>query len=112
MHPIYQLKETRLEERHKDWLGREVRDRYGRHLGHVKEILVEERSLEQAIQEDNDVRGWTARADFVIVGVETGLLGRLHSQHTVLLPVDMVQEQDGALVADEDGDEIRTALLA
>ena len=112
MHPIYQLKETHLEEGHKDWVGREVRDRYGRHLGHVKEILVEERTLEQALAEDRDPRGWAARADFIVVGVETGLLGRLRAQHTVMLPIDTVQQRDRILVADEDGDEIRTALRA
>ena len=112
MHPVYPLKETRLEERHKAWIGREVRDHYGRHLGHVKEILIEDRTLEQAVAEDGDAQGWTARADFVSVGVETGLFGHVHAQHTVMLPVDTVREQDGFLVAQEDGDEIRTALGA
>src|SRR5690348_9748088 len=56
MHPIYQLKETGLEEHHQKWLGREVRDRYGRHLGHVKEIMVEERTIEEAASEDKDPR--------------------------------------------------------
>ncbi|HLG71724.1 MAG TPA: hypothetical protein VK009_14995 [Chloroflexota bacterium] len=112
MHPVYPLKEVRLDEPHKAWIGREVRDRLGRHLGHVKEVLVEERSVEQATAEDHDVRAWTARADFVLVGVETGLFGRVRAQHTVMLPVDAIQERDGHLVAEEDADEIRTALGA
>lgn len=110
MHPIYELRKTGLEESHKDWIGREIRDRYGRHLGHVKEILVEERTLEDALKEDMDPQGWTAKADFVLVAIETGLLGRLRAQHTVMLPIDVVQERDHVLVADEDGDEIRVAL--
>lgn len=112
MHPIYQLRETGLIEDHQNWIGREVRDRYGRHLGHVKEILVEERTFENAVREDQDPRAWTARADFVLVGVETGLLGRIHAQHTVMLPVEAVQDKNGTLVADEDGDDIRVALDA
>jgi hypothetical protein len=112
MHPIYQLKDTRLIEDHQDWIGREVRDRYGRHLGHVKEILIEERTFEDAIREDQDTRAWTARADFVLVGVETGLLGRIHAQHTVMLPIEAVHDEHGLLVADEDADEIRVALGA
>ena len=110
MLPVYQLKETHLEEPHKRWVGREVKDRYGHHLGHVREIMVEERTLEDALREDRDPQGWVARADFVTVGVETGLLGRLRAQHTVMLPIDAVQEEGDVLVADADGDEIRVAL--
>ena len=33
MHPVYKLKDTQMEEAHKDWAGREVRDRYGRRRG-------------------------------------------------------------------------------
>ena len=110
MHPIYQLKDTGLNEPHKEWIGREVRDRYGRHLGHVKEILVEDRTLDDATREDQDVQAWTARADFVVVSVEQGLLDRIHPQHTVMLALDVVQEKDGVLVADEDRDDIRTTL--
>jgi len=105
------LKETHLEEDHKAWVGREVVDRYGRHLGHVKEILIEERTLEDALKEDRDPHGWTAKADFIVVNVETGLLGRLHARHVVMLPISAVQEQNGILVTNEDGDEIRIALL-
>ena len=84
MHPMYKLKETHLEEDHKEWVGREVVDRYGRHLGHVKEILIEERTLEDALKEDRDPHGWTAKADFVVVNVETGLLARLRARHVVM----------------------------
>jgi hypothetical protein len=112
MRPLYKLKETRLEEDHKQWVGREVMDRYGRHLGHVKEILIEERTLEDALREDRDPRGWTAKADFVVVNVETGVLGRLHARHVVMLPISAIRERNGMLATDEDGDEIRVALAS
>ena len=112
MHPVYKLKETHLEEDHKAWVGREVVDRYGRHLGRVKEILIEERTLDDALKEDRDPQGWTAKADFVVVNVETGLLARLRARHVVMLPIGAVQEQSGVLAADEDGDEIRNALAS
>jgi len=112
MHPIYKLKEARLEESHKSWVGREVVDRHSRHLGHVKEILIEERTFEDALKEDSDVSAWTARAHFAVVNVETGLLGRLRARHVVMLPIDAMKAHGGALVADEDGDEIRTALAS
>jgi hypothetical protein len=109
---MYKLKETKLDEQHQSWVGREVVDRYGRHLGHVKEILIEERTLEDALKEDQDPQGWTARADFVVVNVETGLLGRIRSRHVVMLPIDALREESGRLVCDEDGDEIRVALAS
>lgn len=112
MHPIYQLKETGLVEDHQNWIGREVRDHYGRHLGHVKEILVEERTWDDAVREDKDPQAWTARADFVVVSVEAGLLDRIHARHTVVLPVEALQDKDGRLVVDEDRDDIRVALGA
>jgi|SRR5579862_3394682 len=112
MHPVYKLKETHLEEDHKHWVGRVVVDRYGHHLGHIKEILVEESTLEDALKEDGDVQGWTAKADFVVVNVETGLLGRLRARHVVMLPVGAVEERNGVLATDEDGDEIRVALAS
>ena len=112
MHPIYKLKETHLEEDHKHWVGREVVDRYGRRLGHVKEILIEERTLEDALREDRDPQGWTAKADFVVVNVETGVLARLHARRVVMLPMSAIQERNGMLATDEDGDEIRIALAS
>jgi hypothetical protein len=112
MHPIYKLKETHLDEPHQNWIGREVADRYGRRLGHVKEILVEERTLEDALKDDQDPQGWVGKADFAVVTVETGLLGRLKARHVVMLPIDTIAERDGVLTVDEDGDEIRVALAS
>jgi hypothetical protein len=112
MHPIYKLRDTGLVEPHETWIGRAITDRYGRHLGHVKEILVEERTLGDALREDQDPQGWTARADFAVVNVETGLLGRLRARHVVVLPLGAISEQGGHLTAYEDGDEIRVALAS
>ncbi len=112
MHPLFKLKDTRLDEAHQTWIGRDVRDRYGRHLGHVKEILVEERTMEEACQEDQDPEGWAARADFAVVAVETGMLDRIRARHVVMVPIASLREQDGVLVADEDGDAIRVALAS
>ena len=112
MHPVYKLKDTQMEEAHKDWAGREVRDRYGRRLGRVKDILIEGRTLEDALKEDQDPEGWAARADFVSVSVERRRFDRLGSNRIVLLPINSLKEEGAALVANEDGDEIRLLLAS
>ena len=110
MHPIYDLKAVHLEEPHASWIGREVIDRYGRRLGHVKQVMVEERTLDEALSEDHDPHGWAGKADFVAVTVETGLLGWLRRGPTVMLPIAELHEHHGVLEVDENAAEIRSAL--
>ena len=110
MHPIYGLRETHLVEAHASWIGREVRDRLGRHLGRVADILVEDRSVEDAAREDGDVHGWTTRAELVVIAVGGGLLDRLWPRQTVVLPVQAVHESDGILLASTELDDVKTTL--
>ncbi|MBV9119444.1 MAG: hypothetical protein JOZ39_01955 [Chloroflexi bacterium] len=110
MHPLYKLRDTGLEEPQRAWVGRKVVDRFGRHLGHVREILVEERTLQDALAEDHDPQGWTGRAAFALVTVETGRLGRFRARREVTLPLPLLNELADGLMVDQDGDEIRLAL--
>lgn len=112
MHPIYKLKETNLYESHQEWIGRKVVDRYGQAIGHVKEILVEERTFDDAILEDQNPLAWEVRPHLVVVHVERRPLDRFRRQPVVMLPLDKFTEKGKVLVANADGGEIRVALTS
>ncbi len=108
MHPIYSLKDTHYFEAHQSWRGREVVDRYNRTIGHVRDILVEEESLEEAVAEQQTLSAHTISADYVVVSIETGPVAHLlrHSP-AVILPLAAFKDEGHVLLADADRDDLR-----
>jgi hypothetical protein len=108
---LFRLSETPLFEPRQRWRGMRVLDRYGRSIGWVRDVLVEHRTLDEAVKQDRDDRAWGVCATYAVVTVGAGLFARFSSR-TVLIPVPRLIEHQGVLQADEDLSDIRTTLSA
>ncbi len=111
MKPLYPLRETGLVDAHEDWVGRTVLDAYYRAFGQIADLLVEERSIEDAAREDGDPRAWTVRPVYAIVRLGTNWLSRRLNRQ-VILPVDELVEEGDALKTTEDRDSVVQKLAA
>jgi len=108
---MFKLTDTQFVEPHQEWLGRAVFDRYGQRIGRVVDLLVEERTYDEAVERDNSVHAWTVRAAYAVVRVGNGLFGRF-SRRKVLIPIASLRDDLGQLRTDEDAGYIRLTLAA
>ncbi|HLG73002.1 MAG TPA: PRC-barrel domain-containing protein [Chloroflexota bacterium] len=108
---MFKFSDTQFVEPHQDWLGRTVVDRYGEPIGQVVDLLVEERSYDEAIEREQSVHAWTVRATYAVVRVGSGLFGRF-SRRKVLIPIASLHVDGEQLRSDDDAGYIRLTLAA
>lgn len=94
------LRDTPLYVAEEAWLGQRVVDRRGRFVGKVRDVVLEVRSMEEAIRADGP-RGWGVRAAFA--AVESGRGWRWWSKpREVLLAAFKLSPSVAGLEADLD----------
>lgn len=103
---LFRLSDTPLEEGHRAWIGQRVLDRRGDVIGRVREVMVEQRSLEEVAREDAAATGWGVRAVYAVVNVRRGWFRRA----SVLLPVARLRQGISGLTCDEDALLMRSLL--
>ncbi|HLQ35881.1 MAG TPA: hypothetical protein VK457_24600 [Chloroflexota bacterium] len=107
-HAAFCLSETPLCHESRRWLGRRVLDRHGQPLGWVQDVVVEERSLEETIDDGDGSHAWAVQPLFAMVAVP-GRFGRLDAR-TVFVPAAELVEQGVSLRCKRDGHHIRGIL--
>ena len=110
-HCMFYLRDTLLFHESQNLCARRVLDRYGRTIGYVRDLLMVQRSFEDAVREDRDPHAWTAQPVAAVVGVGNRLLSQLRSR-MVLIPIEELVADGNALRTGEDAEEIRRTLKA
>ena len=108
VHAAFCARETQLNHSTRTWIGRRIFDRSGRPLGWVADVLVEERSLEETIEDGDGIHAWAVRPLFAIVRLGFRL-GRPVGP-SVFVPIDEISDDAYGLRRRREGSYIRSML--
>jgi hypothetical protein len=108
-HALFFLGDTALAEPRAAWRGRRVLDASGGRIGHVRDVMVEHRSLDEVARASASRDGWGVRARYAVVAIRRAPWRR---RHQVLIPAWQLRESDRDLIFDGDAHHLRLTVTA